>query len=168
MSKTSFKTILGLPVKLVTRHENEEYYKITDPRLADLPAIKVLAYLGTIRNDITEPFKLDPTLKTEWVRRLRSGHYTQGTGFLKRKRDNGIRHCCLGILCEIMELSERMMHLADHSETVEFSTVDGDASSSEVPSDAWPGPPEIQDILSAMNDGKWTFAQIADFIEVAM
>lgn len=40
---------------------------------------------------------MNPQIKTEWVRRLRSGEYDQGSYYLRR----GGRYCCLGVLCEI-------------------------------------------------------------------
>lgn len=43
-------------------------------------------------------------VKAEWIKRLRSGKYTQTTGALHRVLGDdprGDRYCCLGILCEI-------------------------------------------------------------------
>lgn len=40
---------------------------------------------------------MNPEIKAEWVKRLRSGEYKQGRNFLN-KRGN---FCCLGVLCEI-------------------------------------------------------------------
>ena len=41
-------------------------------------------------------------LKQEWIRRLRSGEYSQTRGVLKRSGfSNG--HCCLGVLCDILD-----------------------------------------------------------------
>ncbi len=37
-----------------------------------------------------------------WVAALRSGAYKQGQGFLKKTVDGETRHCCLGVLCEIL------------------------------------------------------------------
>lgn len=42
--------------------------------------------------------KLNPEVKAEWLKRLRSGEYTQGGGKL---RDGLNRYCCLGVLCDI-------------------------------------------------------------------
>jgi hypothetical protein len=50
---------------------------------------------------------MDPALKAEWVRALRSGQYQQAKGYLVRKfrDDNGATsHCCLGVLCVLREL----------------------------------------------------------------
>lgn len=40
---------------------------------------------------------MNPDIKTEWVRRLRSGEYDQGSYYLRRDG----QYCCLGVLCEI-------------------------------------------------------------------
>jgi hypothetical protein len=40
-------------------------------------------------------------VRDEWVRRLRSGDYVQGTGSLRRVRDDVVHYCCLGVLCEV-------------------------------------------------------------------
>lgn len=39
---------------------------------------------------------MNPQIKAEWQRRLRSGEYDQGRDYLKRDG----KHCCLGVLCE--------------------------------------------------------------------
>lgn len=46
---------------------------------------------------------LNREVATEWVKRLRSGEYQQGPGFLAIRRDGDgpQQHCCLGVLCEI-------------------------------------------------------------------
>jgi hypothetical protein len=41
---------------------------------------------------------MNPEIKKEWVSRLRSGKYDQGSMYL---RDEDDRFCCLGILCEM-------------------------------------------------------------------
>lgn len=45
---------------------------------------------------------MKPDVKEKWLAALRSGKYRQGTGYLKYQVNDGtIRHCCLGVLCEI-------------------------------------------------------------------
>jgi hypothetical protein len=44
---------------------------------------------------------MDPVVRDEWTRRLRSGDYVQGTGSLRRVVDDQVRYCCLGVLCEV-------------------------------------------------------------------
>lgn len=46
-------------------------------------------------------------LKQKWIDALRSGKYTQTFGALKRVEEyegNPVGDCCLGVLCEVMEL----------------------------------------------------------------
>jgi len=35
------------------------------------------------------------------VTALRSGEYTQGRGALAVQNEDGVRHCCLGVLCDL-------------------------------------------------------------------
>lgn len=49
----------------------------------------------------TAPMK--PEIKAKWVKALRSRRFKQGDGALKIKDSisGEIRHCCLGVLCEL-------------------------------------------------------------------
>lgn len=51
---------------------------------------------------------LDSTIKAQWVEALRSGNFDQGKGRLKALDPiaNTVEHCCLGVLCEVLELDE--------------------------------------------------------------
>lgn len=45
---------------------------------------------------------MDERIKEEWIRRLESGNYKQGEGYLKRRGSDGeVRYCCLGVLMEM-------------------------------------------------------------------
>lgn len=45
---------------------------------------------------------MKPEIKKLWVDALRSGEFTQGTGFLKTTSDcNNEKYCCLGVLCKL-------------------------------------------------------------------
>lgn len=45
---------------------------------------------------------MNKKLKAKWIKALTSGEYKQGAGKLRRvHRGNDLRHCCLGVLCEI-------------------------------------------------------------------
>lgn len=51
---------------------------------------------------------MDAELKQKWVAALRSGKYVQGQRTLKRvDRDGQAKHCCLGVLGEVLELEQR-------------------------------------------------------------
>jgi len=43
---------------------------------------------------------MNKRIKKLWIEALRSGKFKQGFGQLRRGRTN-VRHCCLGVLCEI-------------------------------------------------------------------
>jgi hypothetical protein len=44
---------------------------------------------------------MDPDVRDELIKRLRSGDYIQGKEKLALKDDDGQRFCCLGVLCEM-------------------------------------------------------------------
>ena len=51
---------------------------------------------------------MNAQIKKEWLEALRSGEFLQGTGRLryserKLNGQNVKRHCCLGVLCEIVK-----------------------------------------------------------------
>jgi hypothetical protein len=45
--------------------------------------------------------KMDPILKANWCKALRSGEYVQGQGTL---RNDAGQYCCLGVLCVVAGL----------------------------------------------------------------
>lgn len=49
---------------------------------------------------------MDKTLKRKWLKALRSGKFRQGQNGLRTPTTHGghVRHCCLGVLCEVMKL----------------------------------------------------------------
>lgn len=48
---------------------------------------------------------MTPALKAEWCAALRSGRYIQGRFRLHQTTLQDERHCCLGVLCEVLGLS---------------------------------------------------------------
>jgi hypothetical protein len=47
---------------------------------------------------------MDQHIKEEWTQALRSGEYEQGEGALRQDGDDGtLKHCCLGVLCDIVK-----------------------------------------------------------------
>lgn len=76
----------------------------------------------TTKSEETAP-KMNPEIKALWLERLESGKEKQGHGSLKRvyPTKNGkvrkVRHCCLGVLCEIAKeqglISEEEVELLD-------------------------------------------------------
>lgn len=98
---------------------------------------------------------MSPELKAKWIVALRSGEYKQGR---KRLRHMG-RFCCLGVLCEVMEIPRagngyaNNYYVAETSLRPSWRKRAGFAQS-------------VEETLADMNDteGK-TFAEIADYIE---
>lgn len=116
---------------------------------------------------------MDKKIATKWVKALRSGDYTQGTGTLRSEKG----FCCLGVLCNL--------HAEAHPET---AAVQDDAGAymgetAGLPNDVkhWAGmknylgtfPGRVKFdyngrafySLTEANDGGTTFVQIADYIE---
>lgn len=46
-----------------------------------------------------ETTKMDPKIKKQWTKALRSGEYKQGRGKLRTRTG----YCCLGVLCDITD-----------------------------------------------------------------
>lgn len=44
---------------------------------------------------------MNPEIKTKWLEALRSGEYKREEGQLRKVTSKEIRHCCLGVLCDI-------------------------------------------------------------------
>ncbi len=57
--------------------------------------------------------KLTPKIKKGWTAALRSGKYFQGTGHLKSTRMDKAKHCCLGVLCEVMKMDDTEIETVD-------------------------------------------------------
>jgi len=131
-------------------------------------------------------------IKAEWVRRLRSGDYTQGKNQLAYQDEKGkLHHCCLGVLCEMAAEDGIVDRLsAETMSTIMFrdKPIDGNYRSAEsqiLPRSvrSWAGldtdvaafgptdpanakrPYDHRSCLAEENDSGKTFAQIADLIE---
>ena len=121
--------------------------------------------------------KIDPKLKTKWLKALRSGKFVQGQGALRNS--NG--HCCLGVLCE---LQGRLAKVDDDGEVIskaKVATIDYDITNSDVkapklrggqlihPESCWVLPTWVdrkaQSRLAEMNDAGRSFDNIADWIK---
>lgn len=112
-------------------------------------------------------------VRAEWVKRLRSGKYMQGTGALRRTPvlSEQDKFCCLGVLCEI----------AVEQGVIPPPARNGAAGSWNYgPSDAIPAyvtmpPPKVlqwaglgqmsANLLASLNDKGETFGEIAKRIE---
>jgi hypothetical protein len=113
--------------------------------------------------------KMDPAIKTDWIKALRSGEYKQTKEALRKEGG----YCCLGVLCDVIIKSKRCDETA-RWEGPYFTTgtdSDGDLcqADGELPYDLARSlkiSSGIESHLIAMNDdqGK-NFQEIADYIE---
>lgn len=123
----------------------------------------------------TTPKLKDADLKKEWVEELRSGRFKQGRERLKTAphRRPEPEYCCLGVLGEILcrrGMAEWSPVTSGHSCGLRpvgaplHMNAYGDLPATlanEIGLD-----PEVEQELIRYNDGeKWSFEQIADFIE---
>lgn len=114
---------------------------------------------------------MDPELKAEWVARLRSGDYEQGSNWLNQVTQDGNKLCCIGVLAEIA-VARNMCQRAEPSASIVSYFISGVA----------PGLRRTclgihlreslglsayhENTLIGMNDnGCLSFAEIADYIE---
>lgn len=120
---------------------------------------------------------MDRKLREDWVTALRSGKYQQGQGKLK----DGTDYCCLGVLCDVSGFGEwdedRYVVVAADDDGSEDDLgvvyLEGDLEHLSGPVfGLWNS---LQGTLVQLNDGeanevdeegrRWTFQEIADFIE---
>jgi len=113
---------------------------------------------------------LDPVVKQQWLKALRSGEYKQGQRVLKVKTLEGeLRHCCLGVLCELHRKAtgarEWDLSIGGHG----YSYYGCDKYSPwEVRAwagDVLRGKPSFEGILAEANDKGADFPTIANWIE---
>lgn len=101
-------------------------------------------------------------LKQKWLNALRSGEYLQGRGSLSS--DN--RHCCLGVLCDIIDPSGWSEPRIDSSKHLHFSYKGEFDRYSLPPALSYDlGLADIEDSLAKLNDEGYSFQEIADHIE---
>lgn len=98
---------------------------------------------------------MNKTLKSKWLKALRSGRYKQGKRRLFGKYKEQNRYCCLGVLCKIQGVSIKTMkeHNKSTGDLPYVLTLSG-----------WPVEDEISNLVD-MNDGGKNFKTIADYIE---
>lgn len=99
---------------------------------------------------------VDPEIKSMWLAALRSGEHQQGTGQLRIDDC----YCCLGVLAKVLEPekfeSECWASNGHLPTSVEYRAFGEHTFEIEL----------TQETLVTKNDlNKWTFDQIADFIE---
>lgn len=114
---------------------------------------------------------MKPEVKEKWVAALRSGEYRQGMNALRR----GEQFCCLGVLCDLAVRDGAEVKAKPGTSDADSTWV-YDESVGILPESvvAWAGldslAPRVESPIGALslptlNDGGYTFEQIADFIE---
>lgn len=63
--------------------------------------------------------KMNKELKDKWLQALRSGEYLQGEHRLATVEGDEVRYCCLGVLCEVVDM--RYDNLTDEDAFGKFS-----------------------------------------------
>lgn len=96
---------------------------------------------------------MDAAIKAKWVEALRSGVYSQCAGELRQ----GGAYCCLGVLCNIVGMSNDDWESWRHVVNPPPITEQGLHGAGTYPSPA--------NKLAQMNDKGASFAEIADYIE---
>lgn len=51
---------------------------------------------------------MNAKIKAQWITALTDGSFRQGAGQLKVKPGVGVRHCCLGVLCELHAKAKKL------------------------------------------------------------
>ena len=100
--------------------------------------------------------KLNPEFKAKWIAALRSGEFEQGTKYL---RTNGDRFCCLGVAAHLLAPDEwedsYPAWLIRGSECALPTALCVEVGLNR----------NAHDALWKMNDGCYSFSEIADWIE---
>ena len=103
---------------------------------------------------------MEQEYKQPWVKALRSSKYEQGKGLLKRNN----KYCCLGVLCEINKLEEKI-----RNDRIYFNYKDN-FSCGFLPlnfrEEAGITDEEEQQLIKMNDDAGKSFKEIADWIEV--
>lgn len=132
------------------------------------------------------------SIAEKWVKALRSGKYKQGKQSLKTKSERGVvRHCCLGVLCELynkehkrklkIKISTKWEDQIEGKPHTKVFTIGGNSTCLPHTVTSWAGMGcgtgqiirgdgfgdgcDKYFNLAEINDEVATFKQIADFIE---
>ena len=111
------------------------------------------------------------SIRRQWIKELRSGNYKQGN---RRLRDEN-RHCCLGVLCDIVKkradvslITKSVAEQALSEDGVlpgEVCELLGTDSNPVLHAISTRDHKHVHESLTSLNDDGLTFPQIADMIE---
>lgn len=110
---------------------------------------------------------MESNIKTLWIEALRSDDYSQGRDCLKSTTADGTVHCCLGVLCEVDNITFRE---DENRYGIDYSIVDvyhnhHDALLPDFLLQKYGLTSDEQVQLADMNDMGTSFTEIADYIE---
>lgn len=117
---------------------------------------------------------MNEEIKAKWLEALRSGRFLQGTGQLKYQNtmDGPFRHCCLGVLCEVLNVKSMpvpgevsMISFEGNTSYLPFSVVERAGLLTGDPTIPVPSPDAPTTPLSDLNDNGKSFEEIAKLIE---
>lgn len=111
---------------------------------------------------------MNTTIKTKWLKALRSGDYKQGKHSLRMSSvvDGCDKYCCLGVLYDLHTNGMKWMERDARGHDTGFWAIDGQTTRlGEDFSDKCGISPNEHSHLMKMNDTGSTFKQIADYIE---
>lgn len=105
---------------------------------------------------------MNPEIKINWLKALRSGQFKQGKKQLKVDTVRGSNYCCLGVLCEIQKVEQikygtNVYFIFNNYQAKEFP-LSSFLHQCEIPF-------QTASCLADMNDRDHTFESIADYIE---
>lgn len=110
-------------------------------------------------------------LQAEWIKRLRSGDFTQGKTCLKVQAEFGCEYCCLGIACEVAIDSGIELDVRQRGEPDGVFYFNGRTAS--LPNNVkesmrfrgeYGADIQYQNPLSSLNDQGKQFSEIADIV----
>jgi len=110
--------------------------------------------------------KIGKALLIDWVKALRSGEFVQGKGKLRKvdnRKTNSVRHCCLGVLREIV--GDNAVRSAAKGDMLTQKFFEKHGLIHTAKNHRKDQPMFNQNMLATMNDQGKTFEQIAKRIE---
>jgi hypothetical protein len=105
---------------------------------------------------------MNPNIKTQWVKALRSGTYQQGTG---RLRPTETTYCCLGVLCDVVDPNSWDLPPVTNTFDAFLHRGFGGAPSTDITEAAGLTTEDVDILAEANDDHGWTFEDIATYIE---
>ena len=110
---------------------------------------------------------MNPQIKEDWVEALRSGEYEQTQGVL----DQDDRQCCLGVLCDILDVPF-VMGIEPKGRFRLYGETGVESESGHLPASVLKRtgitPTQVDRLVDLNDKYKATFDEIADYIEATL